>query len=146
MAASLDVNILLYAVNRADPRHGVAAGFLEERLLDHETLYLAWPTLMAFLRIATHPGIFSKPLTQAQAQGGVLALLSRPNVETVAEREGFWQAYLDVSAEAAPVTGKLVPDAHLATILKQHGIKTLFTFDRDFRRFGFLDVRVPGRA
>ena len=39
-----------------------------------------------------------------------------------------------------PTRGNLVPDAHLASI---HGIKTLYTHDRDFRKFSFLDVRDP---
>ena len=39
--------------------------------------------------------------------------------------------------------GNLVPDAHLASLLRQHGVRTLYTVDRDFRRFPFLDVRDP---
>lgn len=41
------------------------------------------------------------------------------------------------------VRGNLVPDAHLAALLKQNGIKALFTNDADFRRFPYLDVRNP---
>ena len=36
---------------------------------------VAWPTLMAFLRVATHPLIFSHPLTPQEALGNVQALL-----------------------------------------------------------------------
>jgi predicted nucleic acid-binding protein len=39
-----------------------------------------------------------------------------------------------------------VPDAHLAALLRQHGIRTLYTNDTDFRRFAFLDVRDPFAA
>jgi predicted nucleic acid-binding protein len=41
------------------------------------------------------------------------------------------------------VRGNLVPDAHLAALLKQHGVRTLYTRDGDFRKFPFLDVRDP---
>jgi hypothetical protein len=41
------------------------------------------------------------------------------------------------------VRGNLVPDAHLAALLKQHGIRRLYTNDADFRKFPFLDVRSP---
>ena len=34
-------------------------------------------------------------------------------------------------------------DAHLAALLRHNGVRTLFTRDRDFRRFAFLDVRDP---
>jgi predicted nucleic acid-binding protein len=41
------------------------------------------------------------------------------------------------------VRGNLVPDAHLAALLRQHGVSTLFTRDADFRKFGFLQVKDP---
>lgn len=37
----------------------------------------------------------------------------------------------------------LVPDAHLATILFQHGIRTFYTTDADFRLFSSLRVQNP---
>jgi hypothetical protein len=42
-----------------------------------------------------------------------------------------------------PTRGNLVPDAHLAAILRQHGVKKLYSHDRDFLKFGFLDIRDP---
>jgi hypothetical protein len=44
-----------------------------------------------------------------------------------------------------PVRGNLVPDAHLASLLRQHGVKTLYTRDTDFRKFDFLEVSDPFR-
>jgi uncharacterized protein len=143
VAVSLDANVLLYALNADDPRHAASVRLLDELCNGHETVYLAWPVLMAFLRIATHPAIFPRPLAPAEAEERIGALLARPNVAAVAEREGFWEAYREVADEAGPVVARLVPDAHLATILKQHGIRTLYTFDRDFRRFRFLQAREP---
>jgi predicted nucleic acid-binding protein len=40
-------------------------------------------------------------------------------------------------------SGNLTPDAHVATILKQNGVATLYTNDSDFKRFGFLKVKNP---
>jgi len=44
---------------------------------------------------------------------------------------------------AFPVRGNLVPDAHLAAVLRQHGVVTLYTHDRDFRKFDFLRAIDP---
>jgi predicted nucleic acid-binding protein len=63
-------------------------------------------------------------------------------VRLLAEEEGFWEVYREVTDEV-PVRGNLVPDAHLAALLRQQGIRTLYTNDSDFRRFSFLDVRNP---
>ena len=65
-----------------------------------------------------------------------------PNVYCVSETEGFWQTYVEITT-GMPVRANFVPDAHFAAILKQHGIRTLYTHDRDFRRFPFLRVIDP---
>ena len=39
--------------------------------------------------------------------------------------------------------GNLVPDAHLALILRGHGVRRLYSSDADFRRFDFLEVVNP---
>jgi len=44
---------------------------------------------------------------------------------------------------ACPVRGNLVPDAHLAALLRQHGVRTLYTREADFRKFAFLEIRDP---
>src|SRR5881628_947958 len=36
-----------------------------------------------------------------------------------------------------------VPDAHLAALLRQHGVSILYTLDRNLYKFAFLDVRDP---
>jgi len=97
---------------------------------------------MSYLRIATHPRIFSAPLSPEEALGNVSALLGLPHVRAVSELEGFLDAYRHVTGET-PVRGNLVPDAHLATILFQHGVRTLYSNDRDFRKFPSIDVRDP---
>jgi predicted nucleic acid-binding protein len=50
--------------------------------------------------------------------------------------------YREVTAPT-PARGNDVPDAQLAALVRQHGVRTLYTVDRDFRRFPFLDVRDP---
>ncbi len=142
MSYSVDANLLLYASDRSSPWHGPAREFLASCAVRPEMFCLAWPTLMSYLRIATHPGIFAAPLAPAEAAGNVERLLALPRVRVIAEREGFWQAYRTVSADT-PVRGNLVPDAHLAALLLLHGVTTLFTRDRDFLKFPAIAVRDP---
>jgi uncharacterized protein len=59
-----------------------------------------------------------------------------------AEETGFLKVYREVTG-SLPVRGKLVPDAHLVALLRQHGARTLYTRDGDFRKFPFVDVRDP---
>lgn len=142
MSYALDVNVLLYASDRSSARHEPARRFVERCAAGPDLLCLAWPTLMAYLRIATHPAIFADPLSPADALANVAALLALPHARGVSERDGFLDAYGHVTG-GAPMRGNLVPDAHLAAILFQHGVRTLYSHDRDFRRFATLDVRDP---
>jgi toxin-antitoxin system PIN domain toxin len=139
---SLDVNVLLYASDRSSERHQKARRFLDACAAGPEILCLAWPTLMSYLRIATHPRIFAAPLSPEEALGNVSALLALPNIRPLAELDGFLEAYRHVTGET-PVRGNLVPDAHIATILFQHGVRTLYSHDRDFRKFSSLDLKDP---
>lgn len=109
-----------------------------------EILCLTWPTLMSYLRIATHPRIFSAPLSPAEALGNVSALIELPHVRALSEQDGFIDAYKHVAGDT-PVRGNLVPDVRIAAILYQHSVRTLYTNDRDFRKFRSLDVQDPFR-
>ena len=142
MSYSLDVNVLLYASDQSSDRHLPARRFVETCAAGPEILCLTWPTLMSYLRIATHLRVFSAPLSPDEALGNVSALIGLPHVRTVSELDGFVEAYKQVAGET-PVRGNLVPDAHVATILFQHGVRTLYSNDRDFRKFQSVDLRDP---
>lgn len=105
-------------------------------------MYLAWHTVMAYLRISTHPGIFANPLTPERAAANVGALIDLPHTRLLSEEDGFWEVYREVT-RGLTVRGKLVADAHLVAVLRQHGVSRIYTNDADFLRFRFLDVRNP---
>lgn len=116
--------------------------FLEERVSDPDVFCLAWPTLMGYLRISTHPRIFAEPLAPAEALENLEALMRLPRVRAIGETERFLAAYRRAT-DGFIARGNLVPDAHLATLLQEHGIRRLYTTDVGFRRFSFLEVRDP---
>lgn len=142
LSFAIDVNILLYSSDTGSPYHKKATDFLSNCLAQSELFYLGWPTVMSYLRIATQPSIFINPLSPDEAQANMEVLINRPQVRMLAEKEDFWKTYQELTAEM-PIRGNLVPDAHLAAILKQHGVKKLFTHDRDFLRFPFLRIEDP---
>jgi uncharacterized protein len=142
MSYSIDANILLYASNKASPFHDRANEFLASRADDSDLLCLTWPTLMAYLRISTHPTIFSAPLTPTKAWENIENLLNLPRCRVIIEEESFPSDYADVT-QGIVVRGNLVPDAHIATILRQHGVNRLYTADTDFLKFRFLEVINP---
>lgn len=142
MSYTIDVNILLYASDRSSPFHEAAGAFMRDRPRDPDILCLTWPVIMAYLRLATHPRMFTAPMSQRAAVDNVAALMRMPRCRVVTEPDDFLAAYRDVAVDVA-ARGNLVPDAHLAALARAHGVRTIYTHDRDFRRFPFLDVVDP---
>jgi toxin-antitoxin system PIN domain toxin len=142
MSATVDVNVLLYASDETSPFHARAVGFLDALARGSALVYLFWPTVMGYLRIATHSAVFDAPLPMADAVANVDGLLRLPQVRTVGEQERFWSTWRDL-ADAAAVVGNLVPDTHLVALMRENGVRTIWTNDRGFRRFDGLDVRDP---
>jgi hypothetical protein len=142
MSFAFDVNILLYASDTSSPYFERAKSFIESCIAQKEVFSLGWPTAMSYLRIATHPAVFDHPLSPDEAMANIETLLNLPHARFLSEEEGFWDVYRATTVEV-PTRGNLVPDAHLATLLRHHGVKTLYTHDRDFLKFTFLDVRNP---
>ena len=141
MSATVDTNILLYAANSDDESHELARNLLDDLAGGADLLYLFWPTIMGFLRISTHPAIFASPFSSEQAAGAITGLLQRPNVRAPSEQEGFWDIY--VTTADKQTRGNHVPDAHLAALMRQNGVGTIYTRDRDLHRYDSIDVRNP---
>ena len=144
MSYSVDVNILLYASDTSSPWHEKASDFLAACSARPELFCLAWPTLLAYLRITTHPSIFAAPLSPREAEANVESLLALPRVRALGEGRDFWSAYRSLTD--TPVRGNLVPDAHLAALLLEHGVHLLYSRDRDFLKFPTLRVEDPFAA
>src|SRR5690349_20139820 len=86
----VDVNVLLYAVNRSDPRHQKALHWWEEALDGDEPVGLCWPVIVGFLRIATNPRALPRPLSLDEAVERSGACLEHPNVQLVLESDEHW--------------------------------------------------------
>jgi uncharacterized protein len=141
LSVTLDTNVLLYAGNADDPLHERARELVGQLASGPELLYLFWPTIIGFLRIATHPAIFPKPASPEQATAAIAGLLERPTVRTEAEGAGFWRAYRAAAGNDA--RGNHVPDAHLVALMRLHGVNVIYTRDRDFRRYDGIEARDP---
>ena len=140
---SIDVNILLYGSDASSPFHERAIQFMESCAKSSDPLFLTYMTLMSYVRITTHPRIFTDPLTPQEAFANVEKLSNLPQVRLVSERDGFVELYKETT-EDLTVRANLVPDAHLATLLRQHAVSTLYTNNtNDFARFDFLKIRNP---
>jgi len=95
---------------------------------------IPWPCIYEFLRVVTHPRVFSPPVPMDVALHDLDQILTSPTLVVLSETERHAEILETVLKEAG-VTGNLVHDAHIATLCIEHGIAELITGDRDFARF-----------
>lgn len=137
----VDANLLLYAANRSAPEHQLARTWLDAKLSGTARVGLPWPSLLAFVRLASNPLVIQKPVPVADAWGQAAQWLSSPVtwVPTPGEKHSAVFAEL---CQPAWMTSRLVPDAHLAALAIEHGL-TLCSSDGDFSRFRGLSWENP---
>lgn len=136
----VDLNVLVYAVNRDALRHERSRTWLEHAMAGSESVGLPWLVLLGFLRLSTARAV-GVNLPLATALGVVKGWLEEP-VTTVLEPTGRHLEHLATLLNAAGMGGNLVQDAHLAALAIEHRA-TLISFDRDFDRFPGVRRREP---
>lgn len=141
MSAAIDTNILLYAANSSSESFEAAYALVERLARGPELLYVFWPVAMGFLRLSTNPAVTDEPLSPSEALSSLSDLVERNHVRTPGEAPNFLAVYREVSS--AGTRGKDVTDAHIAALMRQHGVGTIYTHDRDFRRFDGIKVEDP---
>ncbi len=128
-----DVNVLLYAYDSDSPRHAPCAAWLSGVLSGAEEVGLSLVVALGFIRLATHPAVWARPMPTTDAIAIVRSWLARPQVRLLQPTETYWQTLEAVAVDSKAV-GSLVMDAHLATLARERGA-TVVTTDRDLRRF-----------
>ena len=129
----VDANLLLYAANRSAPEHERARGWLDDRLNGSVAVGLPWPSLLAFVRLATNPVVVRQPVTPAEAWRQAEEWLTCEPA-WMPLPGGAHRGIVGGFLKASWMTGRLVPDAHLAALAIEHGV-AVCSADTDFARF-----------
>ena len=129
----IDANILLYAANPSAPDHVVANTWLAAQLNGERRVGLPWESLTGFLRVATNPRAVARPVRPDEAWGLIddwlaapMAWIPQPTERHADVLGGLVRRYR--------LSGRLIPDAHLAALAIQHGLD-IVSADSDFARF-----------
>ena len=139
---AVDTNLLVYAHREDSSWHESAALRIAELAEDRSPWAIPWPCLHEFVGIVTHPRIYAPPTPLAGAIDQIEAWLEAPGLVLLGEGEGYWLE-LRAALEAGRIVGALVHDARVAALCRLHGVRELWTADRDFGRFPGLRARNP---
>lgn len=136
-----DVNILIHAINSDSPRHQRMVSWWDTKLSGSSPVYLAWVTVIGFVRFTTSSRLLTRPMTTDESTSYVRSWLEQPCARTIAPLPGHWDLVESLLIKAG-TAGNLTTDAHLAALAIQHGC-TLYSTDNDFARFEGLRWEIP---
>ena len=132
----VDINLLIYAINKDTPHHPKAKKWFEDSLSSDEPFGFAWIVILGFLRIITSGRIMPNPLAPEVAMEMIDDWLKQPPSLTVVPSRQHWFIFKELLAPLG-TAANLTSDAHLAALSIEHGAR-LYSTDNDFSRFQSL--------
>jgi toxin-antitoxin system PIN domain toxin len=139
---AVDTNLLVYAHRRDSEWHDEARRVVSELAEAKAPWGIPWPCMHEFLAVVTHHRIYRPATRLGQALAQVDAWMESPSLTMLAEGPGYADRLADV-LRRSKVTGAKVHDARVAALCVFHGVRELWSADRDFTRFEGLAVRNP---
>ena len=139
---AVDTNLLVYAHREDSDFHDQAFGLLKELAENSDRWCIPWPCLHEFLAISTHSRIFRPPTPLKIALKAMDTWLASPMCEMLGEGPGYFEILKRISKKGK-IAGATVHDARVAALCIYHGVRELWTADRDFSRFSELKTKNP---
>jgi toxin-antitoxin system PIN domain toxin len=139
---AVDTNFLVYARRKEAVHHAEAKQLLAELSEGRRPWTIPWPCVYEFLRVVTHPRVFKPPTQLWMALEDLDQLLDSPAITLLGEGPGH-RVHLRNMVTAGRATGNVAHDAHIAALLREHGVREFWTTDKDFHRFPGIAVRNP---
>jgi toxin-antitoxin system PIN domain toxin len=143
MAGLIDTNILLYAANRDAEEQRAAASFLYAAADSAELWFLTEGILYEFLRVATHPKVFSRPLSWREALDFLKSFLNSPTFLILSAEDRHWAFLEAILGKLIRPSGNLFFDIRTATLMREHGVRKIYTTDTDFLQIPDIEVINP---
>ncbi len=139
----VDTNILVYAANSTAPEQEACFRALERWRKQTGAWYLTWGICFEFLSVITHRRSLPSPWSAGAAWDFLNAILQSPGLEMLVPSGRYADVMQDIVNEMPTLRGNDMHDVEIAALMRDHGIKTIYTRDTGFHRFRFLDVIDP---
>lgn len=139
----VDTNVLVYAADADAPEHARCRELLERWRGQSGAWYLTWNVCYEFLRVVTHPRVFRRPWSATSANEFLRALQTSPSLGMLLPTERHDRVLADMIVEVPHVGGNLIHDAHTVVLMREHGLRRIYTRDTGFHRFPSVEPIDP---
>lgn len=139
----VDTNVLVYALNEDSPHHPACHGLITRWRGEVGAWYLTWGNCYEFLRVVTHPRILARPRTLKEAWVFLESIMASPGLGFLLPTERHAEVAAQTFREYPHLSGNILHDAETAILMRENGIRRIYTRDSDLRRFEFLEVVDP---
>jgi uncharacterized protein len=139
---AVDTNILVYAHRAETDWFEQADAVLRELAEGGRSWAIPWPCICEFYSVVTSKHVLDTPTPIDRAVAQIDAWMESPTLVLLGETAGTWPLLRNQLLDAR-VTGPMTYDTRIATLCLAHGVRELWTADRDFGRFPALRSRNP---
>lgn len=139
---ALDTNVLVYAHRRDSTWHEAAAGTVRGLGESGDPWAIAWPCIHEFLSVVTNRRIYEVPSTAEDAFNQIDIWLESQTLVFLSESGRHLETLRNL-IRVSKVSGAATHDARVAAICIDHGVREIWTADRDFSKFRGLKAVNP---
>ena len=139
---ALDTNLLVYAYREDSEFHSDAIEHLRPVIEGVRPWALPWPCVHEFIGAVTSGRVYKPASPLSNALGFLDSLMTSPPLHLLSESPGYFEKLREL-ALAAKLSGPRIHDARIAALCLHHGVRELWTADRDFACFPALRTRNP---
>jgi hypothetical protein len=139
----VDTNILVYAADQDSPSSERCFELLQEWSQQPTAWFITWGICYEFLRLVTHAQVLRSPWSAAQGWHFLEELLLSPGLTVLVATERHSLVLARTLEEMPDLSGNRMHDTHIAVLMREHGVKRIYTRDTDFHRFPFLEPIDP---
>src|SRR5437764_6157801 len=139
----VDTNVLVYSADPDSEFYQPCRRRLQIWRQQTAPWYVTWNICYEFLRLSTHSRVFRQPLTLAQGCRFLESIFESPSAGVLLPTARHAALLSELITELPHLRGNILHDAHTAVLMREHGIREIYTRDTDFHRFPFVKVIDP---
>ena len=139
---AIDTNLLVHAHRQVSSLHEEAKDCIVNLAENPAPWGICFHSMVEFYSVVTNTRIWDIPSTPLEAKDQIDAWRESPSLQILTDSAGDLELLMELATQGK-VQGAMIHDARIANCCIAHGVRELWTIDRDFSRFKKLKTKNP---